>query len=559
MLKNDILIGNYEINYEIDSDDNNYEAPYYILNDYQHICLGKINKKSNYYWCNVYKVDNQKAVQRIGVYEFPLSYPKDLDNDPDLAQIGFPNLFPSQNLKSMDKIQKMERILSEDKETPTGYKESKATVWIEKFLESNQYKIIDNAGGGDCFFYTIVDAKIGDYDVKELRKMISEEISEAEFKEKRSLYEMMDKSVSETKETIKNTSESKEKSQLKKELSYQTSIFNYVSYMKNIKSLSQLKEYINTSNWWIDETGIEILEKKLNVKFIIFDKQTFLENDLDSVLLCKYGSIITSENTKTFNPDHYILLSYENNNHYTLISYDKKPHLSFDEIPHSIKDMIVHKCMEGKNIYELIPEFKALKTSKMSTRKSRVETSHQDLYNPDVILQYYIKAADKPPGKGTGEKMENTSIKKYARLASIKDWRHKLDNSYQHEFELDGHKWNSVTHYVEANRFKPYPDFYVSFSLDSSSEWNKDPEDALKMSKNWKKMNSTFKPIQISTSILNKALKEKFKDEKMKDLLKETHDAKLVQYVKGDEPIEAVYLMELRKMIKGSKDLDTDS
>ena len=130
-------------------------------------------------------------------------------------------------------------------------------------------------------------------------------------------------------------------------------------------------------------------------------------------------------------------------------------HLSFDEIPPTIKEMIVDKCMEGKNIYNLIPEFKALKTSKMSTRKSRVETSHQDLYNPDVILQFHIKAADKPPGKGPGEKMENTSIKKYARLASIKDWRHKLDDSYQHEIELDGHKWNSVTHYVEANRFKP--------------------------------------------------------------------------------------------------------
>lgn len=550
MLKNDILIGNYEINYEIDSDDNNYEAPYYILNDYQHICLGKINKENKYYWCNVYKVDNHKAIQRIGIYEFPLNYPKDLDNDPDLSHIGFPYLFPSQNLKSIDKVQKMERILSEDKETPSDYKENKATVWIEKFLESNQYKIIDNSGKGDCFFYTVIDSKIGDYDVKDLRKMISSEITQDEFKEKRSLYEIMEKSINETKELIKTSSDSKEKSQLKKELSYQSSIFEYIKYIKSIKSLDQLKEYMNTSEWWIDESGIEILEKKLNVKFIIFDKQTFLENDLDAVLLCKYGTIITHENTKSFNPDYYILISYESKNHYTLISYDKKTKLTFDEIPIQIKEMIVNRCMEGKSIFDLIPEFKALKVSKMSTRKTRVDISHQDLYNPDVILQFHIKAADKPPGKGTGEKMENTSIKKYARLATIKDWRHKLDNSYQHEFQLDGHKWNSVTHYIEANRFKPYPDFYISFSLDSSSDWNKDPEDAIKMSKNWKKMNSTYKPIQISTSVLNKALKEKFKDEKMKDLLKETHDAKLVQYVKGDEPIDAIYLMELRKIIE---------
>lgn len=550
MLKNDILIGNYEINYEIDSDDNNHEAPYYIINDYQHICLGRINKEKNYYWCNVYTVEHDKAVQRIGIYEFPLSYPKDLDNDPDLGQIGFPYLFPSQNLKSIDKLQKMERILSDDKETPLDYKENKATVWIEKFLQSNHYKIVDNSGKGDCFFYTIIDSKIGDYDIQTLRNMISSEITQNEFKQKKSMYEMMEKTVAETKESIKSTSDSKQKSQLKKELAYETSLFDYLKYMKNIKSLEQLKEYMNTSDWWIDESGIEILEKKLNVKFIIFDKQSFIDHDLDSVLLCKYGSILNSDTVKSFNPTYYILLSYENNDHYTLITYDKKPHLTFDEIPHKIKEMIVHRCMEGKNIYELIPEFKALKISKSSTRKSRDISSHQDLYNPDVILQFYINASDKPPGKGNGEKMENTSIKKYSKLASIKDWRHKLDNAYQHEFELDGHKWNSVTHYVEANRFKPYPDFYISFSLDSSSEWNKDPNDALKMSKNWKKMNSTFKPIEINTSVVNKAIKEKFKDEKMKQVLKETNDAKLVQYVKGDEPIEAVYLMELRKILE---------
>ena len=549
MLKNDILIGNYEINYEIDSTDNNHEGPYYTINNYEHICLGKIMKEKSYYWCNVYKVEENKATQRIGIYEFPLNYPKDNDNDPDLAKIGFPYLFPSQNIKSMSKLHKLEYVLSDDHKKPSDYKESKATVWIEKFLESNQYKIIDNNGKGDCFFYTIIDSKIGDYDIQQLRKFISSEITINEFKEKKSVFEMMDKTISETKEAIKSTTDSKEKSQLKKELYYENSIYDYIKYMKNIKSLDDLKKYMESSDWWIDESGIEILEKKLNVKFIIFDKQNFLENDFESVLLCKYGTFINPENMKMFKPDYYILISYENNNHYTLITYDKKTHLTFDEIPSQIKQMIVDKCMEGKNIYELIPEFKALKTSKLSTRKLKIELPHQDLYNPDVVLQFYIKAADKLPGKGTGEKLENTSIKKYSHLASIKDWRHKLDNAYQHAFELDGHKWNSVIHYIEANRFKPYPDFYLSFSLDSSSEWNKDPEDAIKMSKNWKKMNSTFKPIEINTSIINKALKEKFKDEKMKELLKATHDAKLIQYVKGDEPIEAIYLMELRKIL----------
>ncbi len=516
------------------------------MNEYEHICLGKIRKEKNYYWCNVYKVDNEKALLKIGIYEFPFNYPKDYDNDPDLSQIGFPNFFPSQNLKSMDKVHHFEKILSEEK---SDYKETKATVWIEKFLKSNDYKIIDNNGKGDCFFYTIIDSKIGDYDIKELRKMISSQISINEFKEKRSLYEMMEKSISDTKELIKKSS-SEEKSQLKKELSYENSIFDSVKYMKNIKSLDDLKKYMETSDWWIDESGIEILEKKLNTKFIIFDKQSYLDNDLESVLLCKYGTHITPDNTKEYNPDHYVLLSYENNNHYTLISYNKKTHLSFNELPIEIKNMIVSRCMEGKNIYDLIPEFKALKTSKLSTKKEIInKSSHQDLYNPDVVFVYYINSSDKLPGKGSGEKMENTLVKKYSKLANIKDWRRKLDNDYQHPFILDGHKWNTVTHYIEANRFKPYNDFYLSFSLDSSSEWNKDPEAARSMSKNWKKFNATFKPVDITSIILNKALKEKFKDEKLKELLKDTQDAKLLQFIKGDEPLESTYLMELRKLL----------
>ena len=30
--------------------------------------------------------------------------------------------------------------------------------WIEQFMHNNNYNIIDNAGGGDCLFYTVRDA-----------------------------------------------------------------------------------------------------------------------------------------------------------------------------------------------------------------------------------------------------------------------------------------------------------------------------------------------------------------------------------------------------------------
>ena len=46
--------------------------------------------------------------------------------------------------------------------------------------------------------------------------------------------------------------------------------------------------------------------------------------------------------------------------------------------------------------------------------------------------------------------VKNNNPKEFAKLSEIADWRKKLDNDYPSEYELDGHNWYSVEHYINA-------------------------------------------------------------------------------------------------------------
>ena len=77
---------------------------------------------------------------------------------------------------------------------------------------------------------------------------------------------------------------------------------------------------------------------------------------------------------------------------------------------------------------------------------------------------------DKPPGKGSGEKIEppekRLSLRNLQRRVS--NWRKKLDNSWMDEenpIKLDDYSWNSVEHYVQANKFKQLLQTFMHNSL----------------------------------------------------------------------------------------------
>ena len=173
-------------------------------------------------------------------------------------------------------------------------------------------------------------------------------------------------------------------------------------------------------------------------------------------------------------------------------------------------------------------------------------------------FQFYYKSNSKPlPGKGIGEKIGQEGVKSYSNLSTIIDWRKKLSNLWKSEFNLDGHRWASVEHYYQACKFKrENPQFYLTFSLESSNELSKDPLMANAVGETGKYEGNVVIPKHIKqdkdfqqreNSELKLALQAKFsQNEDLKNLLIQTKKAKLVHFRRGQPPDTSIMLMEIR-------------
>ena len=72
-----------------------------------------------------------------------------------------------------------------------------------------------------------------------------------------------------------------------------------------------------------------------------------------------------------------------------------------------------------------------------------------------MTFLFYNKSDIKAlPGKGTGEKIPKVKLTDFIELAKFPEWRRKLDTMWVKPFSLQNHKWSSVEHFYQANKFK---------------------------------------------------------------------------------------------------------
>ena len=395
----------------------------------------------------------------------------------------------------------------------------------------------------------------------------------------------------ELKRRIKNITDKGERDIILKEASELTTRYNKLKvdrlntkelldeflYMQDINSVEDLGEFIMTSKFWADNWAISKLEKILNMKLIILDESAYNNGDVDAIMNC--GPIHNNVDEKVFSPDYYIMTSY-NGNHYELISYKDKNILKFREIPFNIKTMIINKCLEcNSGLYYLIDDFRNYKTKLGLSPEKGVkkiddnDIVDKDIYDSNIVFMFHSKSSSAPKaGFGTGEVIPTDNVVEYSSLnektktSVIYDWRKKLDDAWGSPFTVDGLRWNTVTHYVLASQYKKgFPDFYKEFSLDSESELSTSLELAkAATSKSGKLENKQVRPENVTVDAdyytigvesrkdqeRYTALEAKFTQNlDLQRVLMETKRAKLVKFIRRNDPEPDTQLMQLRKKI----------
>jgi predicted NAD-dependent protein-ADP-ribosyltransferase YbiA (DUF1768 family) len=496
-----------------------------------------------------------------------------------------------------------EETLKKAKNIREKYNPESADNWIQKFMENNYYSITDNEGGGDCLFATIRDAFSSiaqQTSVNKLRKKLSDEVTDKIFMNYKEQYDMYNQNAIEETNKIKelsieytkirekfnNTLDRNEKKFFAEEAKkvkdlhdkniedkkITAQIMSEYKFMKGIDTIDKFKKKIRSCEFWAETWAISTLERILNIKFIILSSESYKSDDIKNVLQCGQLNDEYLENKGIFYPEFYIIVDYTGS-HYKLVGYKKKNIFKFQEIPYYIKKLIVDKCLEkNAGSFSLIPDFQKFKANLQKNVIQEGQYNFQELseaklrgmYDDNTVFVFYTKSNDKPlPGKGSGEKIPVEKIKDFSNLASIPQWRKKLDDNWVQHFTLDNHTWASVEHYYQGSKFKKmHPEFYLSFSLDSGTELSKNPEMAKAAgSKSGKLKGELLRPIEtsIDPDFFGKRNKQelynaqyaKFTQNKdLKTLLLATKDAKLTHYNKGSPPEILDDLMIIRDKIR---------
>jgi predicted NAD-dependent protein-ADP-ribosyltransferase YbiA (DUF1768 family) len=482
-----------------------------------------------------------------------------------------------------------EETKEDDDKMKSDYVPSHTDSWIKTFMKNNHYRIVDVEANGDCFFAVIREAyaRIGHKtSVARLREIVANEVSESQFDHYREMYfmfigalsgleaQMRDsvKSNSEYKKRINKTTVKSEREQLlsgaktnsdeykrfSKEKEMLETDLHPFRFMKGVDTFEDFKEALKKTSYWADETAISILEKKLNVKMIIFSEENYKGGDKNAVMKCISG--YTSEGDAILNPDYYIM-AIHTGDHYKLITYKNAAVFRFSEIPYSVKILIVNKCIErNSGAFQYISKFRDFQSklgvkspSKADEDDDEEDMDDRDLYDKNVVFQFYNNSADKKPGEGSGEKIPKTDIKGFIELRDSRGWRRMLDDEYDTTFHLDKKRWKTVEHYVLASRFKQgYSTVFDEFALDSNSDISTDLKKAKKeAAKNEKlKRDPNFYNGAHKTARKAAVMAKFEQNENLRRVLLNTKTAKLVLYESGKKAETDMILMEVRNELR---------
>jgi len=496
--------------------------------------------------------------------------------------------------------QTAEKLASQFEKPPYGH----TAAWLQTIMHNNHYETHENDGKNDSLFMVIRDAFIQNGQsttVVKLREKLAPEATQELFDDYASQYKISSETLlTETKRAkelqteyakhetmIKSTISASEQRSLitsakqiatqhKMSLSKAKAAREMLSdfkFMKGVDTLDSLRKKIQSIDYPGDNWAISTLERILNIKIIVLSSD-YVKNDPNNMMQC--GTVIDPilKSRGTFAPEFYIMSECTADMHYRLISYRNKRLFTYIELPYNIKQLVVTKCIErNSGIFTLITEFRQMTQGRIgnanSIDKDIVDTLDVDVLaavDPHVVFQFYAHAADKSAGRGAGEKIDAIGRKldftELAPKGEFSNWRRKLDDRWIHAdmpFELDGQRWNSVEHYVQAGKFKhEHPDFYAKFTADSKSKLSTD--DSMATIAGSPKAPANIRPATVvidpnysdttEKTARTAAINAKFTQiPHFTKLLMATRNAMLYQYTPGKKAEVATNLILVRKNI----------
>lgn len=406
----------------------------------------------------------------------PATAVKDTDKNPLLEG----KLNVSKGSQHVETKEEAQQLIEEYKKQSGGHE------WIQERMKNAHYSVVSVPKDGDCFFHVIIEAftSVGiQTTVRGLRDFLSKHHSvEKTFKQEQQIYSEFGSYAAVLKnnntailsrveeiatllrtpltEPEKNTLTEEKRDLLAKKRrndekikDIEDDIEEIVPHMKKIKTEREYREHIKTSDFWANEWAIEILEKKLQVKFILFPK--------DDEAIYTVGTLNK--------PNRYILAAFVSGNHYELIQYNQtRLFLSFDALPYSVK------CLGVKYKFK-IPDFKNFHCEVVGGGEIEDENTDED----EPTGEIFILSAKAKPHHFKKEKMAQYFE---LRRKQNRGWERILSDDFivRHPLIIDGNKWNSVSHYVLAGHFHSNSSFYKNFTADSNTLISNDVEIAQK-------------------------------------------------------------------------------
>ena len=474
------------------------------------------------------------------------------------------------------------------------YKRTSGDNWVKVMMKNQSYELISVPD--DNFFNVIKDAfeQIGNYTTtKKLTSLIAKNMTDKYLVAKRILHAEYISQVVELRKKmlqIKRTIEVDMKSKIRNltlTKTEQKKILDECLVLKNkfddygklrklvlelvsnqfgedfkkVTHLESYKEFILSNKYRIDEYGISIIEKELDVKMIILEEDD--KDDPNEVI--KRG-----EYNGNYAPKYYIICTVSNGR-YRCVSYKNRKILEFSEIPYHLKIMIVKKIMTGiAGPFSLIENFKDFSTY-IGIKEETLPAIHdenkmEELYDPSLVLMFYSKSSNKRVGESSGDNIDVSSVSSFLELSCTDNWRRMLDDSWLNDetlFVIDNKKYASVIHYYHGSKYaNGFSDFAYQFSLNSGSRISKSLT-ACKcaVSKSGEFENISLRPKGVvidpdfykgrNIKVREKAMTAKFEqNELLRWILINTQKAKLNHYIGNKVPEVAISLMKIREKLQ---------